>query len=606
MPILNAEAPQLGGHRCGVILAVICLSWSLAVPCIAQEQQSRRAKKIVILYTHRTLTPINADWDRGIRSSLTAGFDEPLDIEIEYLNLVRHKDPDYLRGWIELLKTKYAAKPPDLVMPVYVPALEFTLQHRETIFPDIPIVFCSAPSKVAERAHRQPKVTGVAFRLDIAGTVETAKRLHPGNSRLMVLSGCSELERGLKRATQDAIFAMNTGMEIDFVEGLPRSQLLERVAAADRNTSILMLTYDEDSVGTNYSTLEIIKQMSTESSAPVYGLYDTLLGHGIVGGSLQSAESQGKLAGGLAVRVLKGERPEDMPIVGLDTVQMKFDSRQLRRLNVSIDSLPPGSRVLYREPTFWEQFGHYVLFGATAILVQSLTIAALLVNRSRRVRAEREARDLAGKILTAQEDERRYLAREMHDDLSQRLAASAIEAGNLEQRFQESPETHAALGHLKTNLIAICDDMHRLSRQIHPAILDDFGLTDALHSECERFADRERVTVEFRSGELPAKMPKEVALCLYRIAQEALWNAAKYAHSDRITVELNADPEFVHLEIRDFGRGFEPLQLSHHRGLGLASMKERARLVRGTIKIDSAPGKGAKITVQVPVPEGES
>ena len=84
-----------------------------------------------------------------------------------------------------------------------------------------------------------------------------------------------------------------------------------------------------------------------------------------------------------------------------------------------------------------------MLSGATAILVQSLIIAALLVNRSRRVRAEREARDLAGKILTAQEDERRYLAREMHDDLSQRLAASAIEAGNLEQRFQESPESHA-------------------------------------------------------------------------------------------------------------------------------------------------------------------
>lgn len=585
---------------------VICTVYVWSTPIAAQERLARNTKQIVILYTHRTLTPINADWDRGIRSALKAGWHEPLDIEIEYLNLVRHKDPDYLRGWIELLKTKYAAKPPDLVLPVYVPALEFTLQHRETIFPDVPIVFCSAPSKVAERAHGQPNVTGVAFRLDIAGTIETVKRLHPGNSRLMVLSGSSELERGLKRATQDAILAMNTGMEIDFVEGLPRSQLLKRVAAADRNTSILMLTYEEDSAGTNYSTLEIIEQMSTESSVPMYGLYDTLLGHGIVGGSLQSAESQGKLAGELAVRVLKGERPEDMPIVGHDTVQTVFDARQLRRMNVSIDSLPPGSHVLYREPTFWEQFGRYVLFGATAMLVQSLIIAALLVNRSRRVRAEREARDLAGKILTAQEDERRYLAREMHDDLSQRLAASAIEAGNLEQRFQESPVSHAALGNLKRNLIAICDDVHRLSRQIHPAILDDFGLADALHSECDRFADRERVAVEFRSGELPVNLPKEVALCLYRIAQEALWNAAKYAHSERVTVELNADPEFVHLEIRDFGRGFDPLQLSESRGLGLASMKERARLVRGTINIDSAPGKGAKITVQVPVPEGES
>lgn len=606
MSLLKSFETHFWKRWCSRILTFTCAVLSLAMPNFAQEQRPGIVKQIVILYTHRTLTPINADWDRGIRSSLTAGFDEPLDIEIEYLNLVRHKDPDYLRGWIELLKTKYAAKPPDLVLPVYVPALEFTLQHRETIFPNVPIVFCSAPPKVAERAHGQPKVTGVAFRLDVAGTVETARRLHPANNRLMVLSGSSELERGLKRAAQDAILAMNTGMKVDFVEGLPRSQLLKRLAAADRNTSILMLTYEEDSVGTNYSTLEIIEQMATESSVPVYGLYDTLLGHGIVGGSLQSAESQGKLAGELAVRILKGERPEDVPIVGLDTVQMMFDARQLKRWNVSPDSLPPDSQVLYREPTFWEQFGRYVLFGATAILVQSLIIAALLVNRSRRVRAECDARDLAGKILTAQEDERRYLAREMHDDLSQRLAASAIEAGNLEQRFQESPESHAALGSLKKSLISICDDVHRLSRQIHPAILDDFGLADALHSECDRFADREQVAVEFRAGELPANLPKEVALCLYRIAQEALWNAAKYAHSARVTVELNADPEFVHLEIRDFGRGFEPLQVSDRQGLGLVSMKERARLVRGTINIDSAPGKGAKITVQVPVPEGES
>jgi signal transduction histidine kinase len=604
--LLSSFKKQPGNCWCSCIVVVtFAIGW-FANLTNAQEQGLQSAKQIVILYTHRTLTPINADWDRGIRSALSDGWNAPLDIEIEYLNLVRHNDPDYLQGWIELLKTKYAVKQPDLIVPVYVPALEFTLEHRETLFPNIPIVFCSAPVKLAQQAHNQPNVTGVAFRLDIAGTVETAVRLHPANRRLMVLSGSSDIERGLKRATQDMILASKTGMNIEFVEGLPRKQLLEKVVTADRNTSILMLTYEEDTQGTNYSTAEIIEQIAATTSAPMYGLYDTLLGHGIVGGSLQSAEAQGKLAGELAVRVLKGERPDDMPIVGLDTIQKMFDARQLRRLNISIGNLPPGSQVLYVEPTFWEQFGRYVLLGATAILIQALIIAALLVNRTRRVRAEHEARDLAGKILTAQEDERRYLAREMHDDISQRLAASAIEAGNLEQRFLQSSESYSALGSLKNNLIAICDDVHRLSRQIHPAILDDFGLADALHVECDRFADREQVEVEFRAGDLPADLPKEVALCLYRIAQESLWNAAKYAQTDRVTVELSADSEFVHLEIRDFGRGFDPLQLSDRQGLGLASMKERARLVRGKIQIDSAPRNGTTITVQVPIPDGEA
>jgi signal transduction histidine kinase len=598
---------ESSGFRWCIQLWILTTALPLwAMRCIAHEPRQRATKQIVILYTHRTLTPINAEWDRGIRSSLKAGFDGPLDIEIEYLNLVRHNDPAYLRGWIELLKTKYAASPPDLLLPVYVPALDFTLEHRDTIFPDVPIVFCSVPINVAERAHALPMVTGVVFQLDFTGTVETLRRLHPENNRLMVLSGSSSLEGGLRLAAREAIQAMNTGMEIDFVDGLPKRELLAKVAAADRKTSILMLTYEEDVLGTNYSTLELIEQLSAESSIPMYGLYDTLLGHGIVGGSLQSAESQGKLAGALAVRVLKGERPTDIAMVGLETIELKFDARQLKQKHVTIDRLPQGSRILFGEPTFWEQFGRYILIGVFAILVQSVIIATLLVNRSRRVRAERDAREFAGKILTAQEDERRYIAREMHDDLSQRLAASAIEAGNLEQRCHVTSESHSALGNLKKHLISICDDMHRLSRQIHPAILDDFGLIDTLHSECDRFADRELVEVEFRAGELPKDLPKEVSLCLYRIAQEALWNIAKYANSEKVTVELNADSEFVHLAIRDFGRGFDPLDVSDHKGLGLASMKERTRLVGGTIQIDSAPGDGARITVRVPIPEGET
>ncbi len=584
-------------------VALGCTLLLLSTVGVAQEQISRNAKQVVILYTHRTLTPINADWDRGIRASLSAGFDEPLDIEVEYLNLVRHKDPDYLRGWIELLKTKYAAKLPDLVIPVYVPALEFALEHREIIFPDVPIVFCSAPLKLAERAHALPNVTGVAFRLDIAGTVATARRLHPSHDHLLVLSGSSDQELVFQQAVEEAIRSMNTGMEIDCFAGLPRSQLLKTVEATVPDTTILMLNYDEDSERNYYSTVEIIEQISATSPAPVYGLYDTLLGHGIVGGSLGSAESQGKLAGGLAIRVLKGERPEDVPIVGLDTVQLQFDARQLTRWNISEAILPAGSLVLYREPTFWEQFGRYVLLGTTAIMLQSVIIVALLVNRSRRVIAEREARDLAGKILTAQEDERRYLAREMHDDLSQRLAASAIVAGNVEQMLHESSVSRDALGALKGSLIAICDDMHRLSRQIHPAILDDFGLADAMHSECDRLGERNAVSVEFRCGILPADLPREIAICLYRIAQEAFWNAAKYSRTDRVIVELSSDPEFIHLNIRDFGIGFDPQHVSEKQGLGLSSMKERARLVRGTISIDSTPGAGVTIAVRVPLPE---
>jgi hypothetical protein len=144
----------------GLVITVSTLAAGVR-PASAEQRAKRHGKQIVVLYTHRTLTPINADWDRGIRSVLAAGLQKPLDLEIEYLNLVRHQDPDYLKSWIQLLKTKYAANPPDLVIPVYVPALEFTLEQRDAIFPNVPIVFCSAHPKLAERARTQ--LNGLAW-----------------------------------------------------------------------------------------------------------------------------------------------------------------------------------------------------------------------------------------------------------------------------------------------------------------------------------------------------------------------------------------------------------------------------------------------------------
>lgn len=570
----------------------------------ASGRVTRPQKQVVILYTHRTLTPINADWDRGIRSALAAEFDEPVDIEIEYLNMVRHRDVEYVRSWIELLKTKYAARPPDVVIPVYVPALQFTLENREVLFPKIPIVFCSAPPLMAQRAHTLPHVTGVAFRLDYSGTLSAAMKSHPDRKRLILLSGISAPERAATKAAQEAIKSLNSGLEIETWEGLPMDLLVEKLQPEADKTFALMLTYDEDSEGSHYSTVEVTEQLASQCSIPIYGLYDTLLGHGIVGGSLGSAESQGELAGRQAVRVLKGESPEQIAIEGINSAKYKFDARQLNRWQLAESHLPPGSLVLFRETTFWGQYGHYVLLSLVAFLLQSAIIVALLVNRSRRVQAEQEARDLAGKILTAQEDERRYFAREMHDDLSQRLAASAIEAGNLEQLVRGTPESMSAVGVLKGHLVSLCNDVHRLSRRIHSSILDDFGLADAIRSECIRIEERNGIPVEFRCGDLPSNIPYDITLCLYRIAQESLWNTMKYSHTDRVLVELNADPEFLHLEIRDFGCGFDPGLALNHEGLGLASMNERARLVRGKIDIVSSPGQGVKVTVQIPLPEG--
>ena len=140
-----------------------------------------------------------------------------------------------------------------------------------------------------------------------------------------------------------------------------------------------------------------------------------------------------------------------------------------------------------------------------------------------------ELRSLAGRLLQAQEDKRRRIAREMHDDWTQRLAVLAIDAAKLETQLDPSSNAHRQLQEMRGEMVSLSEDVHALSRQLHPSILDDLGLVDALRSECASVARREGVAVAYRSDDVTASLPKDVALCVYRVAQEALRNVVKHA-----------------------------------------------------------------------------
>jgi PAS domain S-box-containing protein len=215
--------------------------------------------------------------------------------------------------------------------------------------------------------------------------------------------------------------------------------------------------------------------------------------------------------------------------------------------------------------------------------------------------SQSELRLLAGKLLSAQEEERSALARELHDDLSQRLAALAMETAMLEADCRTFPEaTRKRLRDLKDRLADVSTDVHNISRRLHPAILQDLGLADAIQSECLRFSEREGFQVEFAGKDVPT-LPPDVAICLYRIVQEGLRNIAKHAKANEAQVTLFSDDHAVVLSIRDSGVGFDAASVRSSGGLGLASMRERAWLVRGEIVIRGQLGQGTAIEVRVPI-----
>jgi len=560
-------------------------------------------KRVLILYAHRQMSPINTQWHAGIIEAIRRDYQGPIDIDVEYMDVVLQSDQDYFDQWAALLKRKYAKYPPDVVIPVFFPAVTFLLPNRYEFFPDCPIVFCAIPESLGTFLADLPNLTGVGFILDFEPSVRVIQQVHPKTSKLMLLSGCSKMDRWFKDVAIKKISDCSSGIEIVDLSGLSPAQASVELSKAGSEAAALLLTCELDNQNNRYNTTEYLHELKKQSSIPIFGCYETVLGQGIIGGALISPIEQGQIAGGLAARILNGESADQIPEVLDRTYSLAFDGDILDEFGIPDSMLPKGSKIVNRKPNIWNQYGRYIAMGLAALFAQSAIIVSLLINRKKRIAAEKETRSLAGRILSAGEDERRYLARELHDDVSQRLAAVSIETGTLENKLSDSKEVKESLGKLKKSLKSICDDLHRMSRHMHPSVLDDFGLPDAIKSECAELSQRWGIPIECHYMKGFPEIPKSIALCLYRVAQESLWNAVRHSASSKITVEIKSDPEFVYLDIKDDGKGFDLTLTQPNRGLGLASMTERIRLVGGTIKIDTAPSQGVAISVVVPIPE---
>lgn len=235
---------------------------------------------------------------------------------------------------------------------------------------------------------------------------------------------------------------------------------------------------------------------------------------------------------------------------------------------------------------------------------------SLVAEVSERMRTERmleasrrELRSLTAQLLQVQEQERRRLSRDLHDDISQRLAVLIVE---LDRIIQREPLAPGGIGEsvrvLQDRLIELSEDVRKLAHQLHPSILDDLGLSVALQQLASEFEARTRIRCQVtdHGGSLPVS--PNAATCLYRIVQESLANVARHAKASRVDVSLRQTDLSETLTISDDGVGFDPARINPKHGcLGLLSMKERVALADGTLDISSAPGQGTHITVSLPL-----
>lgn len=218
-----------------------------------------------------------------------------------------------------------------------------------------------------------------------------------------------------------------------------------------------------------------------------------------------------------------------------------------------------------------------------------------------------EVQALASSLLTAQEEERRRVSRELHDQICQQLASLAIDMGGLVAELPPAEEAIRRLKAMQARAVKASEETRLIAYELHPSVLDDLGLVASLRALCNEFSQQNpNIAVEFADGALPGPVPRAAASCLYRVAQASLQNAARHAHAKHVSLMLTLQKDTLGLTITDDGVGFDLKAVKGRSGLGLIGMEERVRLANGKLAITARPGHGTRIAVEVPFIAGSA
>jgi PAS domain S-box-containing protein len=708
-------------HYVQASITILCIFFCVLTDSTTAAQQS--GKNVLLLLNSVERDRRFSDVELSIRERVPG----PITFHYSYLEASQTEQRSYLESQAETFRRTYAGMKLDLVIASNPEPLKFALEYRDKIFPGVPIVFIAVSSRELEGQRMWPGVTGVSVPVGLRETIDLALHLHPDTNTVAVIANeSSSIARYWLAVTHAELLRHQDKVkEIDLI-GPPSAQLLDRVAALPPHT-VALFQLAPDSSQPAFSALDLLTTVAQR--LPTYSAWPSLcLNHGCVGGAYEDRPKEDSQLGEIAARILLGERPEDIPVVHVSDLQVRVDWRALRHWRIPESALPPGSVILYREPTLWERDRKYFVPAILLIVAQALLIAALLWLRARKRKVEAVLREsekrframadttpslvwmcgpqgkitylndrriaftgpdpdagyghswieyvhpddrrnvedvvsqglkdhqpfsneyrlrrsdgayrwmfdvaaprlngdgsfagfigsaidvtdqklaqqalekMSGQLIEAQEKERSRIARELHDDICQRLALLSMELDQANRTANESADTtKQRLTEIRQHCSEIAGDVQSLSHELHSARLDYLGIVAAIGGFCREFSKQHEVNIEFTDRDVSRDLPRELSLCLFRVAQEALHNAMKYSGVDRFTVELCGTEDAVQLVVTDAGAGFDVEKAKKTGGLGLLSMQERIHQVHGSLSVESKSGHGTKVIVWAPV-----
>jgi len=390
-----------GRGLCTFVISALVLCTPAAAVAAASADGGK--KHVLMLFSSQALLPAMAVLSDGIHTTLEADAPGRVETFPEFLDAVRFPGPEHEARMAALLREKYAADRIDLVLAIGPEALDFLRRHRAPLFPGVPVIFAGVGDGDLQGQETLSNATGVVSRYDPVATLELALRLQLDARHLVVVTGASPFDKSWEAVARDKFGSYDGRLQVSYLSGLPLPGLLDQLARLPPNTIVIYLTVFQDGTGERFIPRDIVSKISDAANAPVYGVYDTYLGRGIVGGHMDTFEAVGRETARISLRVLAGESPASIPPHEAETHYSLVDWRQLQRWGLSEANLPPGTVLRFKEESLWERHSEQVVAVAVALLVQSLLIGGLLLQARRRRRAEQSLRESEERMSLAAE-----------------------------------------------------------------------------------------------------------------------------------------------------------------------------------------------------------
>jgi len=353
---------------------------------VAQSPES--TKRVLILFPLDVLLPSGYFVGRSLDETLSSGAPR-MEVFTEFLDAARFPGAAHEEDLTRLLRGKYGSMRLDLLIALGPESLDFLTRHKDSVFPGVPVVFSGV---LGPDVPRLPALTtGVVTHFDAIETLELALRLQPGARRAVVVTGSAATDRAWERLARERFASFAGRLEFTYLAAQPVSAVTGALHELGPNSFVLLLSMLQDADGENFGGSEIAARLVEASDAPVYGVYESVIGSGAVGGYMDRFATIGAEAAALSKRILAGESPDSIPPLETTATSYVVDSRALERWSLDESRLPPGSVVEFREPSLWEQHSEKIAVAVGAFLLQTLAVLALLA-RNRKLRAERALR----------------------------------------------------------------------------------------------------------------------------------------------------------------------------------------------------------------------